>query len=78
MTAADPKSVWVVQAWAFGASYWTNERLEAYLSGVSNSCAARHVLSSSSFASLCSESDNDDEAKGRLIGRHEVTVKELN
>ena len=52
MTAADPKSVWVVQAWAFGASYWTNARLEAYLSGVSNSCAARHVLSSSSFASL--------------------------
>ena len=38
--AADPKSVWVVQAWAFGASYWTNERLEAYLSGVSNSYAS--------------------------------------
>ena len=43
MTAADPKSVWVVQAWAFGASYWTNARLEAYLSGVSNSCAAPHA-----------------------------------
>lgn len=36
METADPLSVWVVQAWAFGASYWTNDRLQAYLSGVSN------------------------------------------
>jgi alpha-N-acetylglucosaminidase len=36
METADPHSVWVVQAWAFGASYWTNDRLQAYLSGVSN------------------------------------------
>ena len=50
MTAADPKSVWVVQAWAFGASYWTNERLEAYLSGVSNSYASH---TRSQFIVLC-------------------------
>jgi alpha-N-acetylglucosaminidase len=37
MAVADGDSVWVTQAWAFGASYWTNDRLEAYLSGVSNS-----------------------------------------
>lgn len=36
MAAYDPQAIWVVQAWAFGASYWTNSRLEAYLSGVDN------------------------------------------
>ena len=36
MGAHDPTAVWVVQAWAFGASFWTNDRLEAYLGGVSN------------------------------------------
>ena len=37
MAGTDGESVWVTQAWAFGASYWTNDRLEAYLAGVSNS-----------------------------------------
>eukprot|EP01052_Picozoa_sp_SAG31_P012335 SAG31_NODE_719_length_12605_cov_22.378858_13_plen_219_part_00 len=36
MAAHDPGAVWVAQAWAFGAGYWTNSRLQAYLSGVSN------------------------------------------
>ena len=36
MAAHDPDAIWVLQAWAFGAGYWTNTKLEAYLSGVSN------------------------------------------
>ena len=36
MASHDPGAIWVLQAWAFGAGYWTNARLEAYLSGVSN------------------------------------------
>jgi hypothetical protein len=36
MAAHDPGAVWVLQAWAFGAGYWTNQNLEAYLSGVDN------------------------------------------
>lgn len=38
LKAADPDAVWMLQGWLFFSSqtFWTNERIEAYLSGVSN------------------------------------------
>ncbi|KIP04165.1 glycoside hydrolase family 89 protein [Phlebiopsis gigantea 11061_1 CR5-6] len=39
LRAADPDAVWVMQAWLFFASsaFWTNERIEAFLSGAPGS-----------------------------------------
>ncbi|KAK5110216.1 hypothetical protein LTR62_006212 [Meristemomyces frigidus] len=39
LKAADPKAVWMLQGWLFfsSASFWTNDRVEAYLGGVENS-----------------------------------------
>ncbi|KAH8094672.1 alpha-N-acetylglucosaminidase [Cristinia sonorae] len=36
LRAADPQAVWLMQGWLFFSSedFWTNERVEAYLSGV--------------------------------------------
>lgn len=36
LKAADPPAVWVMQAWLFSynSEFWTNDRIEAYLSGV--------------------------------------------
>ncbi|KAE8151487.1 tim-barrel domain-containing protein [Aspergillus avenaceus] len=36
--AADPDAVWVMQGWLFtsNADFWTNDRIEAYLSGVNS------------------------------------------
>lgn len=36
LKSANPAAVWVMQAWLFtsNADFWTNERIEAYLSGV--------------------------------------------
>ncbi|KAL3444836.1 tim-barrel domain-containing protein [Aspergillus insuetus] len=33
---ADPEAIWIMQGWLFSssASFWTNDRIEAYLSGV--------------------------------------------
>lgn len=38
LKAADPEAVWMMQGWIFyiAAPFWTNERIEAYLSGVQN------------------------------------------
>lgn len=38
MKQADPKAIWMMQGWLFysSSSFWTNERVEAYLSGVEN------------------------------------------
>lgn len=38
LKAADPDSIWVMQAWLFtsNADFWTNERIEAYLGGAPN------------------------------------------
>lgn len=35
---ADPNAIWMMQGWLFSSSedFWTNERVEAYLSGVEN------------------------------------------
>ena len=39
LRAADPKAVWVMQAWLFfeSSAFWTNERIEAFLSGAPGS-----------------------------------------
>lgn len=36
---ADPEAIWLLQGWLFysSASFWTNDRIEAYLGGVNNS-----------------------------------------
>lgn len=36
LRAADPNAIWLMQGWLFfsSASFWTNERIEAYLGGV--------------------------------------------
>ena len=36
LRAADPEAIWLMQGWLFfeRASFWTNERIEAYLGGV--------------------------------------------
>ncbi|WPH04218.1 Hypothetical protein R9X50_00710700 [Acrodontium crateriforme] len=38
LKAADPEATWMLQGWLFysSQSFWTNERVEAYLGGVSN------------------------------------------
>lgn len=38
LRAADPQATWLMQGWLFFSSeaFWTNERVEAYLSGVPN------------------------------------------
>jgi len=38
LKAADPGSIWVMQAWLFHSNedFWTNERVEAYLGGAPN------------------------------------------
>ncbi|TCD70100.1 hypothetical protein EIP91_004829 [Steccherinum ochraceum] len=38
LRAADPQAVWLMQGWLFfsSESFWTNERVEAYLGGVPN------------------------------------------
>lgn len=38
LKAADPDSIWVMQAWLFHSNedFWTNERIEAYLGGAPN------------------------------------------
>jgi len=37
MAKTDPKAVWLMQGWLFAFSkWWTNDRIEAYLSGVKN------------------------------------------
>ncbi|KAH9947079.1 alpha-N-acetylglucosaminidase [Amylocystis lapponica] len=38
LRAADPEAVWLMQGWLFfsSESFWTNDRVEAYLSGVIN------------------------------------------
>lgn len=39
LKAADPNAIWLLQGWLFysSESFWTNERVEAYLSGVDDS-----------------------------------------
>lgn len=39
LKAADPQAVWMIQGWLFYSNidFWTNERVEAYLSGVPDS-----------------------------------------
>lgn len=36
LKAADPEAIWMMQAWLFtsNSAFWTNDRVEAYLSGV--------------------------------------------
>ncbi|KAI0695655.1 alpha-N-acetylglucosaminidase [Cytidiella melzeri] len=38
LRAADPEAVWVLQGWLFfsSSSFWTNDRIEAYLGGVTD------------------------------------------
>ncbi|TKA82717.1 hypothetical protein B0A55_01289 [Friedmanniomyces simplex] len=39
LKAADPNAIWMLQGWLFysSATFWTNDRIEAYLGGVENS-----------------------------------------
>lgn len=38
LKAADPNAIWLMQGWLFysASNFWTNERVQAYLSGVDN------------------------------------------
>lgn len=38
LKAADPEAIWMMQGWLFysNSAFWTNQRIEAYLSGVQN------------------------------------------
>ncbi|KAH9053519.1 hypothetical protein Ae201684P_015285 [Aphanomyces euteiches] len=51
MLAADPNAVWIMQGWLFYfmSSYWTNDKIEAYLGGVANDRLIMLDLWSESF-----------------------------
>ncbi|ETW08490.1 hypothetical protein, variant 1 [Aphanomyces invadans] len=36
MTKADPKAVWLIQAWTFNRGFWGHDQIQSYLSGVPN------------------------------------------